>query len=153
MARFRLARLLHLRGQLRGLRQLEAQRIELERERLDSARDALQEGRQVLLEQSRAALAQGPLPAADLAVFGHYDDALQARTTELERRLADANQRLVAKRAEVASERREERKLENLAERHHDACAREAALAEDRLLDELALARHVRDGGEGRRGD
>lgn len=152
MASFRLARVLRLRGQLRRLRQIEAQQIEGERDQLDAARSTLDEARRLLLDQTERAFAEGAVRGGDLGLIHRYEEALTSRTAHVEHRLAETGARLAAKRGEVGAERREERKLEHLEERHRAARAGEAALASERQLDELVLARHARERGEERRG-
>ena len=152
MPSFRLARVLRLRGQLRSLRQLEARQIEVERDRLNGARAALDEAQRALLDETERAFAQGAVDGAELGLIRGYEDALRARAERLEGDLRDTLARLHAKREQLGGERREERKLEHLEERHRSACATEEALAMERMLDELVLARHVRDRGEDRRG-
>ena len=152
MPSFRLARVLRLRGQLRSLRQLEAQQIEAERDRLSGTRTALDEARRVLLDETERAFAQGAVDGGQLGLIRGYEDALRERATRLESELVSTRARLAAKRDQLGGERREERKLEHLEDRHRTACASEEALLMERLLDELVLARHVRERGEDRRG-
>jgi len=152
MPSFRLARLLRLRGQLRSLRQLEAQQVEAERDRLSGARTALDEARRVLLDETERAFAQGAVDGGQLGLIRGYEDALRERAIRLESELAATRARLAAKRDQLGGERREERKLEHLEDRHRTACATEEALTMEHLLDELVLARHVRERGEDRRG-
>jgi flagellar export protein FliJ len=149
---FRLERLLRLRAQLRTLRQLEAQQIEGERDRLDGTRAALDAARRALLDETERAFAAGAVDGGDLAVIRGYESALRERTARVDEDRTATRARLVAKREQLGGERREERKLEHLEERHRSARAAEALLAGERLLDELVLGRHVRERGEERRG-
>ena len=87
-----------------------------------------------------AAAARGEVDGAAFSLFGHYEQALRERLTTVAERLQENHARLTAKRAELGQERREERKLERLAERHRTGVETEAALAAERLLDELVLA-------------
>ncbi|MEW6269002.1 MAG: hypothetical protein AB1689_06850 [Thermodesulfobacteriota bacterium] len=144
MTRFRLERLLHLRARLRVLRQIEAERIAAERRRREQARSQLGAEREEALALAAHAAAQGAAGATTLRLAHAYAPALAAREVDAERALADAAERLRTKRADIARERAEERKLTHLEERHRARVAAEATRAEERLLDETILARHAR---------
>jgi flagellar export protein FliJ len=152
MARFRLARVLELRAQLRSLRRLELQRIEDERHSLSTQREQLADERESVLGEAALAAARGEVDGAGLSLVGRYEVALRERLSALAQRLEENRDRLTAKRTELGQERREERKLEHLAERHRARVETDAVLAAERLLDELVLARHAREQGEERRG-
>lgn len=151
MAAFRLERVLRLRGQLCRLRRLEMQAIEDEQDRLDSERTAVEVERATVLEEIARRGAAGGIDVTTFQMVRAYEDVLGERARALAARMTDARVRLVAKRDQLALERREERKLESLAEQHRAAAETAAALAAERLLDELVLARHAREAeGDGR---
>ena len=152
MATFRLERLLRLRGQLRSLRQLELQQAEDARVRLVRERHALETERDTVLENTLRATERGELDGAGLHLARAYEAALddRARRVEAHRRTAEVH--VAARRDAVAAERREERKLEHLADRYRERLEVEAALAAERMLDELTMSRHARENGEGDRG-
>lgn len=152
MARFRLARVLELRSQLRNLRRLELQRIEDQRHELSTARERVLDERDSVLAEAARAAARGEVDGAGLRLVGCYEVAQRERAQALLERLDENHDRLTAKRSELGRERREERKLEHLAERHRTRLESDAATAAERLLDELVLARHARGQGEDRRG-
>lgn len=152
MATFRLDRLLRLRGQLRSLRQLELQLAEETRVRLVKERRALQAERQTVLEDTLRATERGELDGAGLHLARAYEAALDERARRVDERRITAEGQVAARRDAVAAERREERKLEHLAERHRERLEVEAALAAERMLDELTMSRHARENGEGSRG-
>ena len=153
MAAFRLERVLRLRGQLCRLKRLEMQAIEGEQGRLRSERGALERERATVLEDLVRRSAGGGVDVTTFQMVRAYEEVLGARALGLDRRIVEARDRLVAKRDELAAERREERKLEFLAAQHRRAAELAAALAAERLLDELMLARHAREGeGDGRGG-
>jgi flagellar export protein FliJ len=152
VARFRLARVLELRTQLRNLRRLELQRIEDERHQLSVARERLLDERESVLAEAARAAVRGDFDGAGCRLVGCYEVALRERAQALVERLDENQVQLTAKRAELGRERRDERKLEHLAERHRTRLESDAATAAERLLDELVLARHAREQGEDRRG-
>lgn len=152
MAAFRLDRLLHLRGQLRSLRQLELQQAEDARLRLIDERRALEAKRHAVLEDTLRATERGELDGGGLQLARAYERVLVERTKDVEQRTASAVQDVASRRDAVAAERREERKLEHLAERHRERLEIEVALAAERMLDELTMSRHARENGEGGRG-
>lgn len=152
MATFRLDRLLRLRGQLRSLRQLELQQAEDARVRLVHERHALQGERQRVLEETLSATQRGELDGGGLHVARAYEHALVQRTQECDRRTITATQHVAARRDAVAAQRREERKLEHLAERYRERLEIEQALAAERMLDELTMSRHARENGDRDRG-
>ncbi|HEY2388665.1 MAG TPA: hypothetical protein VGK30_17040 [Candidatus Binatia bacterium] len=142
MAAFRLARVLHLRTQLRRLRMHEAETLgsELARLRRQAASLAARREEWARIE---AATASDGVDATVFQVGRAYDDALADEERACGREQERVTAALLAKRAEVEAERREERKIEQL-ERLHDA--REAEDEAHRLatlLDELALRRHA----------
>ena len=152
MANFRLDRLLRLRGQLRSLRQLELQQAEDARVRLVHERQALESERQNVLEDTLRATQRGELDGGGLHVARTYERALDERRQEVERRTVTAARHVAVRRDAVAAERREERKLEHLAERYRERLEVELALATERMLDELTMSRHARENGERDRG-
>ena len=152
MATFKLDRLLRLRGQLRALRQLELQQAEETRVRLIRERRALEAARQDVLEETLRATERGELDGAGLQLARAYEHALDARGREVERRTVAAEGTIAERRTVVATERREERKLEHLAERYRERLEVEAALAAERMLDELTMSRRARENGEQDRG-
>jgi flagellar export protein FliJ len=152
MATFRLDRLLRLRGQLRSLRQLELQQAEGARVRLVDERLALQAERQRVLEETLRATQRGELDGAGLHLARAYEHALDQRTQRVEQHTVVATQHVAKRRNAVAAERREERKLEHLAERYRERLEIEQALAAERMLDELTMSRHARENGEDDRG-
>lgn len=152
MATFRLDRLLRLRGQLRSLRQLELQQAEEARVRLVRERHALENERERVLEDTLRATERGELDGAGLHIARAYEAALDERAQRVDRLRATAEGHVTARREAVAAERREERKLEHLADRYRERLEVEAALAAERMLDELTMSRHARENGEGTRG-
>lgn len=152
MATFRLDRLLRLRGQLRSLRQLELQQAEDARVRLVGERHALEDERQRVLEDTLRATQRGELDGGGLHLARAYEHALVQRAQDVDRRTITAAQHVVARRDAVAAERREERKLEHLADRYRERLEVEQALAAERMLDELTMSRHARENGEADRG-
>ena len=141
MPPFRLSRVLRLRTQLRRLRAHEAERLGAEMSAISARALALATARERRSEEEAAAAAAG-VSAATLQLGRSYDAVLGAD----ERRCQAEGERtmtaLLAKRAEVELERREERKLEQLEAVHRERAAEEDARATARLLDELALLRH-----------
>lgn len=152
MATFRLERLLRLRGQLRSLRQLELQQAEDARVRLVRERHALEDERETVLEDTLRATERGELDGAGLHLARAYEAALDDRARRVEEHRRTAEVQVAARRDAVAAERREERKLEHLADRYRERLEVEAALAAERMLDELTMSRHARENGEGDRG-
>ncbi|MBM4246615.1 MAG: hypothetical protein FJ148_22940 [Deltaproteobacteria bacterium] len=152
MAGFRLDRLLRLRGQLRVLRQLELQQAEEARLRLLHERRALDAARRQALEDTVHATARGELDRARLHLAGAWEAALDARIQRVDESTVAASTRVAQQRDVVAAERREERKLEHLADRYRERLANEMALAAERMLDELTMSRHARENGERDRG-
>ena len=152
MATFRLDRLLRLRGQLRSLRQLELQQAEDARVRLVRERHALEDERERVLEDTLHATERGELDGAGLHIARAYEAALDGRAQRVDQLRVTAEGHVAARREAVAAERREERKLEHLAERYRERLEVEAALAAERMLDELTMSRHARENGEGTRG-
>jgi len=152
MAGFRLERVLRLRGQLCRLRRLELQLIEGEQERLRDARAAVERERGEVLEGLDRLGSGSGVEVERYQTARAYEEVLVERAGALDRGIAEARARLATQREVLARERREERKLEFLAERHRVAAEVEAALVTERLLDELMLARHAREasGGDGR---
>ncbi|MBM4265671.1 MAG: hypothetical protein FJ144_03485 [Deltaproteobacteria bacterium] len=151
MQPFRLARVLRLRSRMRHLRQLEAARIRWEQQRTADRCTELHDERADVLARATTTVAGG----VEGAVFGllrSYDDVLYERETTAKSELAQLAVLLEGKRTEIAHERREERKLEHLAQQHRAKLEAAAATEAERLIDELALARHVRDGAEGKGG-
>jgi hypothetical protein len=146
MAHFRLGRVLHLRTQLRRLRAHEAETLGAEVSAMRARADALAAAREQRGDEEARAAATA-LPAATFQVGRAYDAALG----DDERRCRAEGERamtaLVAKRAEVELERREERKLEQLETIYRERTAEEEARATAVLLDELALLRHGQAGG------
>ncbi|MBY0276398.1 hypothetical protein K2Z84_13715 [Candidatus Binatia bacterium] len=151
MPAFRLDRLLHLRGQLRSLRQLELQQAEDARLRLVDERRTLEAKRQTVLEETLRATEHGELDGGGLHLARAYERVLVERTRDVEQRTLAAVRNVAARRDAVAAERREERKLEHLAERHRERLEIELVLAAERMLDELTMSRHARENGEGAR--
>ena len=153
MAGFRLDRVLRLRGQLCRLRRLEMQALEGEQGRLSAERSDVENERVAVLEDLARRSAGGAVEITTFQMARAYEEVLGERAGALDGRIAAARTRLVAKREELAAERREERKLEFLLEQHRAAAERAAALDAERLLDELMLARHGREAeGDGRGG-
>jgi flagellar export protein FliJ len=152
MATFRLERLLRLRGQLRSLRQLELQQAEDARVRLVRERDALEAERDTVLENTLRATERGEMDGAGLHLARDYEAALDDRARRADEGRRTAEVHVAARRGAVAAERREERKLEHLAERYRERLEVEAALAAERMLDELTMSRHGRENGERDRG-
>ena len=145
MAGFRLERVLRLRGQLCRLRRLEMQAIEGEQGRLGTERSALEAERAAVLEELMRRSAGGGVEVTAFQMARAYEEVLGERARAVDGQIADAQSRLVAKREQLTAERREERKLEFLAEQHRTAAEIAAALAAVRMLDELMLARHARE--------
>jgi flagellar export protein FliJ len=152
MATFRLDRLLRLRGQLRSLRQLELQQAEDARVKLVHERYALEDERQRVLEDTLRATQRGELDGGGLHLARAYEHALDQRTQQVEQRTVVATGHVAVRRDAVAAERREERKLEHLAERYRERLEVEQALAAERMLDELTMSRHARENGDRDRG-
>lgn len=152
MPSFRLDRLLHLRGQLRSLRQLELQQAEDERLRLVGERRQLEARRDAVLEDTLRATERGDLDGGGLQLARAYEGALVDRARAVEQRTTAQIREVAARRDAVAAERREERKLEHLAERHRERLEIELALAAERMLDELTMSRHARENGDDERG-
>jgi flagellar export protein FliJ len=151
MKQFRLARVLRLRSRLRHLRQLEAARLRWEQQRTVVRCTELHAERVDVLEHAATTAASG-VEGAVLGLLRGYEDVLRERESTATSELARLESLLEKKRGEVARERREERKLEHLARRHRARLEAAAATEAERLVDELALARHVRDTVEGRGG-
>lgn len=151
MARFRLERLLRLRSQLRSMRRIELQQSENARERLLAESGRLQDERRAVLETALDATAQKVIDGATLALARDYEHALGERVRLLAEERARLAEQIALQRERLGAERREERKLDHLAQRHRERLELEAALASERLLDELMLARHAREAREGRR--
>lgn len=143
MAAFRLARVLRLRGQVRRLRQLEADALAADAAELAARGRALADERDRRADDE-ARVAAGLLGVDELQIGRAYDDAL----AEAERRCRAEAERVVtalaAKRVELQEERREERKFERLAAVHREREAEHEAQATSVLLDELAILRHGR---------
>lgn len=152
MAGFRLERVLRLRGQLCRLRRVEMQSIEDEQGRLRAERTAVEAERGAALEELARRSSAGGVDVTTFQMVRAYEEVLVERAQVLDGRIVDARARLVVKRDELAAERREERKLEFLAEQHRAAAEIAAAAAAERLLDELMLARHARESEGGGRG-
>jgi hypothetical protein len=141
MPPFRLSRVLRLRTQLRRLRAHEADRLGAEMSAIRVRADALATARERRGEEEAKAAATG-VSAETLHLGRSYDAVLR----DDERRCRAEGERvmtaLVAKRAEVELERREERKLEQLETVHRQRTTEEETRATAVLLDELALLRH-----------
>jgi len=147
MAAFRLDRVLRLRTQLRRLRMHEAETLAGELAMVRRRAEALAAARDEHARVS-AALAGTGMPATEFQLGSAYDAALadEERHCRLEEERTVAA--LLAKRTEIESERREERKLEQLEVLHRDREIEEEAHRTATLLDELALRRHgVANGG------
>jgi len=149
---FRLARVLDLRGRLRALRRLEAEEAGAACEALVAQSEALRVERERALGALAAAVQDGG-DASVVALAARFEEAVRGRRTALGVRLADARVRLAERRTALARERREERKLEHLAERHRARADAEAARTAERLIDELAASRHATERGERDRGE
>ena len=136
--RFRLARVLRLRTQLRRRAQEEVARATAElavlREQMAASRQTQEAGRAA----AEAAVRAGTT-GEELACWGRYEQALAAREAALvvaAARLADAH---VQARTLLLTRRREERQLECLRERaleRHEAAEERTAL---NLVDDLVL--------------
>jgi len=149
---FRLARLLDLRGRLRSLRQLEAEEVGARCRALLDQTTHLRAERERALDALAAAMAEDDgAPGAMLAA--RWEEALRARERGTAERLAAERETLDAKRAVLAAERREERKLEHLEQRHRARVAADAVRALERTIDDLAASRHAAERGERDRGD
>ena len=146
MAPFRLVRVLRLRTQLVRLRAHEAETLGAEVSAIRARADALAAARERRGHEEAVAAATG-VPAATLQLGRSYDVA----RGDDERRCRIDGERamtaLVAKRAEVELERREERKLERLESVYRERAMEEEARATTVLLDELALLRHGQTSG------
>lgn len=151
MKPFRLFRVLRLRSRLRHLRQLEAARLESEQHRTVARCSELHDERIGVLARATETAATG-VESAVLGLLRSYDDVLCERESTARAELARLASLLEEKRGEVAHERREERKLEHLAQQHRARLDAAAATEAERLVDELTLARHVRDTAEGKSG-
>jgi flagellar export protein FliJ len=136
--RFRLARVLRLRTQLRRQAQDEVARVQGDlatvRDKIAAARRAREENR----TGEDSAVARG-LTGEELTRWRSYERSLLAREQELARESARVAEELARCRDVLLTRRREERQLERLEER-----AREREdVAEERatmlLLDDLAL--------------
>jgi flagellar export protein FliJ len=141
--RFRLARILRLRTQLRRLAEDEVARTGA---RLAALHDDVAAVRREQ-EASHAAAeraVRGGLAGAELHRWGQWGDALHARETALADESARVAEELVGRRGELVARRRDERQLERLGERTAARGRLEEERANGRLLDELALRRHGR---------
>ena len=146
MAPFRLGRVLRLRTQLVRLRAHEAETLRAEVFALRSRADALAAARERRGHEEAMAAATG-VPAATLQLGRSYDAALGDEERRCRLDGEQAMTALVAKRAEVELERREERKLERLETVYRERATAEEARATTVLLDELALLRHGQANG------
>jgi len=141
--RFRLARILRLRTQLRRLAEDEVARTGA---RLAALHDDVAAVRRTQ-EAARAAAetaVRGGLTGAELHRWGQWDDALHARESVLTDESARVAEELVGRRGELVARRRDERQLERLGERAAARGRVEEERASGRLVDELALRRHGR---------
>jgi flagellar export protein FliJ len=138
---FRLARVLRLRGQLRRLRQHEADALAARVATLEAEGEALAHARE---ELAAAEAGRGPLTAESFRLGRAYDAALADRGRETAQAAVETRAALGVKREELLHEHREERKFLHLEEAHRERVAVEDARAADRLLDELAIRAHER---------
>jgi flagellar export protein FliJ len=141
MAPFRLGRVLRLRTQLRRLRMHEAERLGVEMSAIRARAAALATVRERRGQEEARATATG-VSAATLQLGRSYDEVLgddQRRCRAEEDRIETA---LAAKRAEIETERREERKLEQLETIYRERATEEEAHTSAVILDELALRRY-----------
>jgi len=141
MPAFRLERVLRLRGQLRRLRMHEAAVLAADLAATEERGRALAAAREQQGLEEASVAARGTT-AASLQLARAYGAALAYQAHECTIAADAARTALVAKRAELESERREERKLEQLAALHHERVAEDEARAIATLLDELALRTH-----------
>jgi len=137
--RFRLARVLRLRTQLREQAEDELARVRAE---LAALRAQVADARAARLATRAAeeeAAAGAVLTGAQLAEYRGYEAAIDAREVALERKSAETATAVGTARDALLTRRREERQLERLAERTETAAAADEAHRMDTLLDELAL--------------
>jgi flagellar export protein FliJ len=141
---FRLARVLHVRTQLRRQAQDEAARA---RSALAAAREAVAAARAVqeATRQAETVAAGAGMTGGDLLRFRAYEAAVRAREDVLAQESARLAEVLVRSREVLIARRRQERQLELLRERARDRAEEAEERAAMALLDDLALRR--RGGG------
>jgi flagellar export protein FliJ len=140
--RFRLARILRLRTQLREQVQEEVAKIRAE---LGAVREAIFRSRTRQTENRRAeaAVAAAGMTGADLARFRAYDEGERLREEMLRAEGARLAHELVRRRETLLARRREERQLEVLRERATDRVEAMEEHAAAVALDDLARRRQA----------
>ncbi|HZR84490.1 MAG TPA: hypothetical protein VFD92_25550 [Candidatus Binatia bacterium] len=150
---FRLGRVLRLRETLRRTRQDDVARLVVRRAGVEGERRRVVSERARVLEGEAEAAAHMVLDPAFLSLSRQFEAALAATESHLAEAAAELDRLVARGREELIGERREERKLLTLAERHRARLELEERWRADRELDELALARHRRESAqEGKRG-
>ena len=151
-APFRLARVLHLREQIRRLRTHEAEQLaaQLAAVRVEAARVAGEREGLGMAEAQQAMV--GTLTPDALYLGRAYDAALAAAERAHAENLVRLGHALDAKRAELLHERQEEEKYVRLAAAHRQRALEDEARESARSLDEIALDRYRRTQEEHRHG-
>jgi len=150
---FRLGRVLRLRTQLRQLRQLELEAIASDLAAFEREARVHALARERVADEEAEVAREGRLSPALLALMRAHAAALADLEERATRRAAETRAILEAKRAELVEERREERKLERLGERHRQRVVADEARVATNLLDELAIHAHGRVRREGEHGE
>jgi flagellar export protein FliJ len=139
--RFRLARVLRLRTQLRRAVQDEVTLLGAELASLRAQADTMRARQGAVHDAVEQALAGGGTTGGDLLRWGAWQQALAARESALAVDGERVAQAIARGREELLVRRREERKLERLRERAGARAVAEVARQEALLLDDLALRR------------
>jgi flagellar export protein FliJ len=150
---FRLGRMLRLRTQLRQLRQLEVEAIVADLAALEREARVHALARERVADEEAQVAREGRLSPALLVLMRAHAAALADLEQRATRRAAETRAILETKRAELVEERREERKLERLGQRHRERVIVEEARLATNLLDELAIQAHGRVRREGEHGE
>ena len=144
--RFRLARVLRLRAQLRQQAQEEVLGTVAVLARLEEDAEAARAAQDDVRATEDAAMPAG-VSGAELASWRAYEAAQAARELAIEDEQLRASAELARQRETLLERRREERKLEHLRERAAERALELEGRATTVLLDELAL--RGRSKGEG----
>ena len=137
--RFRLARVLRLRTQLREQAEDELARVRAELAALRAQVEEMRTARLATRAAEEDAATGAVLTGAELAAYRGYEATIDAREAALERKSAETTVAIGAAREALLARRQEERQLERLEERSQAAAATDEAHRIDTLLDELAL--------------
>ncbi|MFN8542711.1 MAG: hypothetical protein U0807_00650 [Candidatus Binatia bacterium] len=141
--RFRLARVLRLRTQLRRQAQEQVARVAAELARVREEEAAVRAARTAVRTAEEAALTGG-VAVDDLRRGRAWEDVLDARATDLARAGEETVARLGHVRDGLVTRRKEERQLERLGDRARERHEAEEERAGMVLLDDLVLRRRGR---------